>query len=263
MHDDGNAAGTIRIAIVDNDLVTMHALSALLRRAGQFDIIWTAQTGRDALTLCLEDDRNPDVLLLDMGLSDMPGSLVCRRLRRNAAVPSILAITSYPLERYAAEAATSGAQGIIAKQEYHAIASAIRTLAGGGTIPSPIDLDPACLCQPADQAHGRLERERLTGIETLSYSEMQVLTMLAQGLTYQQIATKLNIAPVTVRTHASHARTKIGARTTGEALVRWTQHKSGLIARTAPRSFDDGRCAASWRSAQSQWTDYPIWQACP
>lgn len=124
------------IAIVDNDAIALYALRTLIEKTPTMRIIWTATTGREALTRCLEDNAAPDVLLIDMALSDMPGTVLCRRLRASTPFPKVLAITSYPLDIYETEAAEAGAQGIIAKDDFKMLAQAIAIIHGGGVLPA-------------------------------------------------------------------------------------------------------------------------------
>ena len=129
------------IAIVDNDAIALYALRTLIEKTPTMRIIWTATTGREALARCLEDNAAPDVLLIDMALSDMPGTVLCRRLRASTPFPKVLAITSYPLDIYEMEAAEAGAQGIIAKDDFKMLAQAIAIVHNGDVLPA------GCICQ--------------------------------------------------------------------------------------------------------------------
>lgn len=131
------------IAIVDNDAIALYALRTLIEKTPTMRIIWTATTGREALTRCLEDDAAPDVLLIDMALSDMPGTVLCRRLRASTPFPKVLAITSYPLDIYEMEAAEAGAQGIIAKDDFKMLAQAIAIVHNGDVLPANTPFETA------------------------------------------------------------------------------------------------------------------------
>lgn len=108
------------IAIADNDPITFRALESLLGR--DFTVLWTELSGRTAVIRCVEDRQIPDVLLLDMALSDAPGPRVCRCLRANLDTMPILATTSYLLEAFAERAAENRAQGIEGKADIGAMA---------------------------------------------------------------------------------------------------------------------------------------------
>ena len=86
----------IRIGIVDNDELTLAALSTYLEhRFGSGSVAWRCVLGGKAVRLCRDEKTRPDVLLLDMSLSDMDGVAVCRAIRGEGSMP-ILAITSFP-----------------------------------------------------------------------------------------------------------------------------------------------------------------------
>ncbi|WP_163229425.1 response regulator [Bifidobacterium aerophilum] len=217
----------ITIAIVDNDLITLKTLQSLINQTTNIHVTWISQSGRSALTQCLEDDNSPDVLLLDMGLSDIPGTQVCRRIRRNSSEPKILAITSYPIELYAADIADSGAQGIIEKNDYLNLYYAIRQIKENNII-SPVSFRN--YFETSKTAHQRLEMTPKDGFESLTYTEIQVLNMLSGGIDPKNIAKQLSITPTTVRTHMMHIRFKLKSFTTAQALVKWTrEYNGGLV----------------------------------
>ena len=182
-------------------------------------IIWTATTGREALIRCLEDDAAPDVLLIDMALSDMPGTVLCRRLRASTPFPKVLAITSYPLDIYETEAAEAGAQGIIAKDDFKMLAQAIAIVHDGDVLPANTPFETA------ENAYDRIRSTPADPLTTLTFNEMKALNLASRGLSSKEIAKQMKVTPVTVRTYTLHARTKLGAATLGEALVKWQRAK--------------------------------------
>lgn len=221
-NDDRNDrdAQSFSIAIVDNDAIALYALRKLIENMDAMHIIWTAGTGREAMTRCLEDDAAPDVLLVDMALSDMPGTLLCRRLRANGASPKILAFTSYPLDIYAADAAEAGAQGIISKDDFTMLAKALAMIRNGGMLPTA-----SVTFETAEASFDRIRSTPPDPLSTLTFNEMRALELASQGLSSKEIAKQMGVMPVTVRTYTMHARTKLGATTLGEALVKWQRIK--------------------------------------
>ena len=212
-------AQSFSIAIVDNDAIALYALRKLIESTDAMRIIWTAGTGREVLTRCLEDDAAPDVLLVDMALSDMPGTLLCRRLRANGPSPKILAFTSYPLDAYAADAAEAGAQGIISKDDFTMLAKALAVIHDGGVMPTNVHFETA------ETAFKRIRNMPPDPMSTLTFNEMRALDLASQGLSSKEVAKQIGVTPVTVRTYTMHARSKLGARTLGEALVKWHRAK--------------------------------------
>ena len=224
VHENGDSDGAvITVGIVDNDAITLYAMRAIIPRMSGMRLAWEVASGREAFVRCVEDGDRPDILLVDMGLSDMPGPRLCRLIRSAAPLPPILAITSYPIELYASDAAEAGAQSIVGKTDVRDLQRAIRIVAAGGTVLPQVD--PDVRFDDAETAFQRIRRAPAEPAATLTWPEMEVLNLSAQGLNLNEIARKLGIQPPTARSHARHARIKLNARTLGEALVKWNQSK--------------------------------------
>ncbi len=148
----------IRIGIVDNDELTLAALSTYLEhRFGSGSVAWRCVLGGKAVRLCRDEKTRPDVLLLDMSLSDMDGVAVCRAIRGEGSMP-ILAITSFPLHRFAKRVADAGGQGIVAKRNLRNIGMALEQVSTGLTY-MPDDLAeclPNLRFETADEAYAGL-----------------------------------------------------------------------------------------------------------
>ena len=96
------------IGIVDNDMLTLGALSSYLtQRFGDEKILWRCTLGKKAAELCSNSQTRPQILLMDMSLSDADGVQICQEIRRTVDDMPILAITSFPLRRYTLSAASS------------------------------------------------------------------------------------------------------------------------------------------------------------
>lgn len=206
----------IRLSIVDNDPITVNTLRTLFSRYTIIDVVWTALSGEEALRQYYEEP--PDVFLLDMSLPDIAGTEVCRRIRIADEHTPILAMTSFPLESYANDAAYTGAQGIISKTSFQQIINAVCQVAAGDLILAPSSIISSTFQTPLD-SHQRLVSTETDS--TLTIAEIQVLNLQMQGLLSKQIAQRLQISDSTVRTHSMHARMKLNAHTLGEALVKW------------------------------------------
>ena len=218
MTSTAGADNTITVAITDNDPITLKALAAILSR--DFSVLWTELSGRATITRCIEDRQIPDVLLVDMALSDMPGTSVCRFLRTSLDRMPILAITSYPLTTYAAPAAEHGAQGILGKESIRDIVRAIPMLANGMTLPPPAQCGNVAF-RSAAQSHQDILREPLPDDMTLVPREIEILELILQGLDQQQISRQLEISATTVRTYTRRIREKLHCSTLEQATARW------------------------------------------
>ena len=221
---------TMRIGIVDNDELTLAALSAYLEhRFGAGSVVWRCVLGGKAVRLCRDDKTRPDALVLDMSLSDMDGAAVCRTIRgENESLP-ILAITSFPLHRFAAQIADAGGQGIVAKRNLRNIGMAVEQVADGLTyMPSELsDSMPGLRFETVDKAYARLSRAAERKPVALSEREEAIMSGYADGLTTQQVGERLGLSENTVKTHTRRAMVKLNARTRSQAIAIWLTEKWG------------------------------------
>lgn len=219
---DGDRGESISLAIVDNDAITLYALRKLIENTPTLTILWTSETGQEALTHC-KNKHLPDVLLVDMALSDMPGTMLCRQLRATGPTPSILAFTSYPLDMYAADAAQAGVQGIITKNDFMTLAKAVRSVHEDGVFPYTSQED--VIFETAEAAYDRISSMPSDPAATLTLSEITALNLTARGMSSKEVAKQMGVKPATVRTYTMRARSKLGTTTLGEALVKWQRAK--------------------------------------
>ncbi|MBT1173001.1 response regulator transcription factor [Bifidobacterium sp. MA2] len=200
------------IAIVDNDRFALPMLARTIGRAlPGARILWTESTGSAAVHRCLVGGVTavPDVLVMDMSLTDMDGAEACRRIREASARPAVLAITSYAPDHYRRAAADAGAQGLIGKDvSPRELVDAIRLVATD---------TPMEGFRTAADAHGALSAtaRRNAG---LSARERQVLELYARNLGTEEIADELGIRPSTVFVVLRRARLKLGASSRAEAI---------------------------------------------
>ncbi|MBW3080606.1 response regulator transcription factor [Bifidobacterium saguinibicoloris] len=199
------------IAIVDNDLFALRMLARTIGRAlPGARILWTATTGGAAVHHCLgEDEAVPDVLVMDMSLTDMDGAEACRRIREASARPAMLTITSYSPNHYRRMAADAGAQGLVGKDATpRELADAVRLVAGG---------TPMEGFRTADAAYAAMS-EAAGRNAALSARERQVLERYARNRSTEEIADELGIRPSTVFVVMRRARLKLGASSRAEAI---------------------------------------------
>lgn len=206
------------VAITDNDPITLKALETILGR--DFSVLWTELTGKATIIRCVEDRQIPDVLLIDMALSDMSGLSACRSLRANLGIMPILAITSYPLPVFAAQAAEHGAQGIIGKENIRDIIQAIPRLTDGAVPPAPAQCRNVTF-RSAANSHRDMLHNSLPDDMTLAPREIEILELILQGLDQRQVSRQLEISAATVRTYTRRIREKLHCSTLEQAAARW------------------------------------------
>ena len=121
------------LGVVDNDRFALCALKAYLDQTlDGITLAWMTEHANTAIARCMTGER-PDVLLVDMSMGDIDGVSVIRTIRERDRHTSLVAMTSFPLDEYAADAATAGAQAIVSKNDLQGLQDTIRLAATGGT----------------------------------------------------------------------------------------------------------------------------------
>ena len=222
----GGANAAVPVAAVDNDGMALIALRGILPQLlPGARWTWGVQSAGEAVRLALDPQTRPRLLLVDMSLDDGTGTGVCARIRRRTGRVAMLAVTAFSVGTYARRAAEAGAQGIVSKADVPALSAALRAVASGGTY-RPDGAGDAAF-ETSAEAHRRLEGEALPrgdagddpGRPRLGAKESQTLHLIAQGLSYEQIAAQWGVAPATVRTHAHRAVEKLGATSLAHAIA--------------------------------------------
>lgn len=217
----------LTVAAVDNDRMALLALKGIMPQLlPESRWLWGAETAEDAVHKALASVTRPDVLLVDMSLGEATGVSVCRRIRQRSDRIALLAITAFAVDTYAERVAGAGAQGIVSKADIPQLAQALRTVAGGGIF-APTDLREQVMFRtPAESYRMLIEAEdsintNKAGVPRLGAKEAETLHLLAQGLSYDEIAARWGVAASTVRTHAHRAVDKLGAHSLAHAIAIW------------------------------------------
>lgn len=190
----------IRLVIVDDHPVFLEGLARVLARQADFTVVGMAAGGQEALQAW--ERHRPDVLVLDLMMSDLDGLESLKRLRRVHPECRVLVLTSSDDPADASAALAAGACGFITKTaRYDEIVTAIRSVhAGGRPVEGVAPVRPGT-------------------VSGLTIREMQVLEFLADGLTYAEIASRLKIAFRTVRAHGEAIQQKLHATNNTQAVA--------------------------------------------
>jgi DNA-binding NarL/FixJ family response regulator len=185
---------------------------AVLEASGKIEVVAEAGTGEEAVRLATA--HSPDVVLMDIRMPGMNGIEATRRLPRQR----VLILTTFGLDEYIIEALRAGASGFLLKDApTQEVIDAVFAVAGGDAV-----LSPAVTRQLLDQVGRRLPAavSRDTGpLDTLTDRELEVLRLLAAGLSNAEIATALVVSEATVKSHVSRLLNKLGLRDRVQAVI--------------------------------------------
>ena len=211
----------IRIFIVDDQLFFIEGLKRVIEKEQDMEVVGHALNGNEAIRKIGE--HLPDVVLMDVGMSGLDGMAATRQIKSDCPQTRVLFLTQHENKEYVLPALKIGASGYMLKRaEGDELLTAIRAVHAGGTF-----FDPAIAGVVAEDV--RRERDAPTDpFDTLTDREREVLTLLAQGQTYQQIAEMLFISPKTVDFHRANILHKLGLSSRAD-LTRYAVQR-GLIA---------------------------------
>jgi DNA-binding NarL/FixJ family response regulator len=199
----------------DHELVRL-GLRAVLEDAG-FEVVGEVDNGRAAVDMSVA--LRPEVLLLDLRMPEMDGLEVCRHVRAKAPDVRIVVLTSFAEDEDLFGAITAGAASYIMKDiAPEVLVGTLRGVAKGQTI-----FDTGVAQRVLDRRRGAVGTEA----DVLSPREMEVLGLMARGLTNRQIAAHLWISEATVKSHVSHVLAKLGQSDRTQAIV--FAMRSGLV----------------------------------
>jgi DNA-binding NarL/FixJ family response regulator len=204
------AATVIRVLLADDQRVVREGLGTLLGLLDGIELVGTAADGEEAVALAAEHD--PDVVLMDLRMPRVDGIEAIRRLTARGERPAAIALTTYADDASVLGALRAGARGYLTKDAgAEQIKSAVEAVARGEAA-----LDPAiqhhvlaAVSTPADAEVP----------DDLTPREVEVLQLIAEGLTNTEIADRLVVSAATVKSHVNHIFAKIGARDRAQAVV--------------------------------------------
>jgi DNA-binding NarL/FixJ family response regulator len=207
----------IRLLLVDDQRLMREGLRTLLELEHDFEIAGEAGDGQAALDAYAE--LRPDVVLMDIRMPGLDGVEATRRLRAHWPEARVIILTTFDDDAYVFEGLRAGALGYLLKDvSGQDLASAVRTVANGGALIGPsvarkVVAEFARLAPPARPLDAGLA-------ESLSERELEVLKLLAAGLSNREIGEKLSLAEGTVKNYVTGVLQKIGVRDRTQAALR-------------------------------------------
>jgi NarL family two-component system response regulator LiaR len=204
----------IRVMIVDDHAMVRSGLAAFLLAYDEFELVAEAGSGSEAVKLC--EQRRPDVVLMDLVMTEMDGATATRLVREMCPDIQVIALTSFPEEDLVKAAVEAGAIGYLLKNvSAPELADAIRAAHAGRPTLAPEAASALMHSQTASATVGA----------DLTPREREVLALMAQGLSNAQIASKLYVSDSTVKFHVSSVLRKLDASSRTEAVSLALQNK--------------------------------------
>ncbi|MCS7476685.1 response regulator [Umezawaea endophytica] len=214
---------TIRVLVVDDQAMIRESFRVALDSQSDVDVVGEAGTGADAVVLAR--DLTPDVVLMDVRMPVMDGLEATRLIVGSGGEPpKVLVLTTFDLDEHVYGALRAGASGFMLKDSPLAdLVNAVRVVAAGHALFAPT-ITRRLVAAYADRAPGKPDG---TALRYLTPREVEVLRLIARGLSNSEIAGALTIAEQTAKSHVSRVLTKLGLRDRAQAVV--LAYECGLV----------------------------------
>ena len=203
----------IRVLVADDQSLVRGGFRMLLADEPDIEIVAEASNGLEAVEKAAR--FNPTVVLMDIRMPELDGLEATRRIIAADAAARVLILTTFDLEEYIYEALRAGASGFVLKDDpAEQLIAAIRTVAAGDAL-----LSPAVTTRVIEQFTKIPRHEPSPAIAELSARELDVLRLIARGLSNAEIGQELFISETTVKTHVTHILQKLDLRDRVQAVV--------------------------------------------
>ncbi len=204
----------LRVLLADDQRLVRESLATMLGLLGGIELVATASDGEEAVRLAVE--HAPDVALMDLRMPRMDGIEATRRLRTSAPEVRVIALTTFADDESVLGALRAGARGYLTKDAgAEDIRRALFAVASGEAA-----LDPAVqhhVVAALAGGGGAAGAPELP--DGLTPREAEVLSLIAEGLSNQEIAERLFVSPTTVKSHVNHLFAKTGVRDRAQAVT--------------------------------------------
>ncbi|MGD0243834.1 MAG: response regulator transcription factor [Streptosporangiaceae bacterium] len=223
----------LRVVVADDQVLVRVGFCGIIAATPGYEVVGEAGNGAEAVEVARQ--ARPDVILMDVRMPVMDGIEATRRITGSTDVRALI-LTTFDLDEYVFAALRAGASGFLLKDTLPAdLLTAIRVVAGGDALLAPsvtrrligefTRTSPTSAPPSVPTEDRRVQvRERLRRL--LTERELEVLTMVARGLSNAEIAEGLTISPATAKTHVAHLLTKLDARDRIQLVI--LAHQCGL-----------------------------------
>ena len=213
----------IRVLVVDDQALVRGGFRMILDAQKDIEVVAEAHDGREALEKAGE--LRPDVVLMDIRMPELDGLEATRRLLARDGSSRVLILTTFDADEFVYEAMKAGASGFLLKDvRPEQLADAVRVVAAGDAL-----LSPAITRRLVEQFVQRPPpgSTKPPELADLTERELDVLVLVARGLSNKEIAAELFLTEATVKTHVTHILTKLDLRDRVQAVV--LAYESGLV----------------------------------
>jgi len=214
----------IRVLLADDQVLVRAGFRALLDAQADIEVVGEAGDGAAAVRLAAQ--QHPDVVLMDIRMPGLDGLEATRRIAADAALARVrvIILTTFDLDEYVFEALRVGASGFLVKDtEPVELLRGVRAVASGDALLSP-GVTRRLIAEFATRSRAPQAPRELAA---LTDREREVMTLVAAGLSNDEIAERLVVSPATAKTHVSRAMIKLGARDRAQLVVY--AYEAGLV----------------------------------
>jgi DNA-binding NarL/FixJ family response regulator len=214
----------IRVLLADDQGLVRAGFRALLDAEAGIEVAGEARDGREAVELTRS--LKPDVVLMDIRMPELDGLAATREIAADRALAGvrIVILTTFEIDDYVFEALRAGASGFLVKDtEPVDLIAAVRLVAGGEAL-----LSPSVTRRVIEEFAVRAKEPPPSGdLDELTEREREVMALVGNGLSNEEIAGRLVVSPATAKTHVSRAMVKLGARDRAQLVV--LAYEYGLV----------------------------------
>lgn len=215
---------SITVVIADDQTMVRAGLRSLLSEEPDMAVVAEAVDGEEAVAAARR--HRPAVVLMDIRMPVLDGIAATRRIVAEGSPSRVLVLTTFELDEYVFDALRAGASGFLLKDATaEELVAAVRTVAAGDAL-----LDPAVTRRVIDafvRNPPPIEQAASPELSRLTRREVEVLTLVARGLSNVEIARQLVVSDATAKTHVSNVLSKLGLRDRVQGVVY--AYESGLV----------------------------------
>ncbi|MEV6419002.1 response regulator transcription factor [Streptomyces sp. NPDC051662] len=224
---------TIRVLLADDQTLLRSAFRVLVDSEPDMEVVAEAADGAQAVALTRSN--RPDVVLMDIRMPGTDGLAATRVISADPDLTGVhvVMLTTFEVDEYVVQSLRAGASGFLGKgAEPEELLNAIRIAAAGEALLSPVatkGLIATFLAQGAGAGSGEHAAPTVSPkrLDALTGREREVLVLVAGGYSNDEIAERLRVSPLTVKTHVNRAMAKLGARDRAQLVV--IAYESGLV----------------------------------